>query len=156
LCYSIGHRYCSMDMCPLWDAFLLRVIGVHRVQSAGETESEPPGYQTETRSISAGLGRWDWPRGRATIPDISGSVLSDAGAAQRLRTSPPTDHRVSIITKFWFYIYGPLYTGCAINQDVYFGDRWQNHLTQIFAQLLPPSPVHPVSICCTYVKLEVM
>jgi hypothetical protein len=44
-----------MDLFPLWDAFLLWVIGMHRVQSAGEAESEPPGYQTETRHISAGL-----------------------------------------------------------------------------------------------------
>jgi hypothetical protein len=35
----------------------IRYSGVRRVQSAGETESEPPGYQTEPRHTSAGLGR---------------------------------------------------------------------------------------------------
>jgi hypothetical protein len=34
----------------------IRHVGVRRVQSAGEAESEPPGYQTETCHIRAGLG----------------------------------------------------------------------------------------------------
>jgi hypothetical protein len=46
-----------MDVFYLWDAILLWNIGVHRVQSAGEVESEPPEYQTETRHIRAELGR---------------------------------------------------------------------------------------------------
>jgi hypothetical protein len=57
LFYIIDRRYNSMCMFLLLDAFPLCDVDVHRVQSAGEAESEPSGYQTETRLTRAGLGR---------------------------------------------------------------------------------------------------
>jgi hypothetical protein len=45
-----------MRMFLLRAAFSLWDSGVHSLQSAGEAESKPPGYQTETGHIGAGLG----------------------------------------------------------------------------------------------------
>jgi hypothetical protein len=105
-----------MDMFLLWRAFLLWDIGMHRVQSAGETESEPPGYQTETRHIRAELERWDWWRKRGRNRDISGSVLSHAETAQWLRTSPPTDHKVNRIFRYFYCPSVPFYTDFVIQE----------------------------------------
>jgi hypothetical protein len=95
LFYFVGYRYYSMDMFPIWDAFSVWDNSVHCLQSAGETESEPPGYQTETGNVRGGLESWDWPRGREKVPNIWWSVLSHAETAQRLHTSSPANNKLS-------------------------------------------------------------
>jgi hypothetical protein len=75
----------------LWHVGSIHHTFFHRVRTARETESEPPGYQTESRHIGAGLGLRPTKRGRDPSTRHSGSVPPHAQEAQRLCTSSPAD-----------------------------------------------------------------
>jgi hypothetical protein len=69
-------------------------VYLHRLQSAAEADSEPVGYQTETRHIRARIGCWDWPRRRRTSTNLSESVSSNAHTTRWLHKSSPADNTV--------------------------------------------------------------
>jgi hypothetical protein len=69
-----------LDCCLPWP---VRHASVYSLQSAGEAQSVPAGYQTDTRHSRAGL--WD------TGSCLRGNVPSYANTTEQLHTSPPRD-----------------------------------------------------------------
>jgi hypothetical protein len=72
----------------------IRHVSFHSLQSVGEAESVPAGYQTDTRHSRA--GPWDRWRGSG----LTGTVPSYANATQRLHTSPPGDKKVQLLITY--------------------------------------------------------
>jgi hypothetical protein len=82
-----------MHVC--WVLEPVRYASVCSLQSAGETQSGPPGYQTDTRHSRAGLWDTGWPTGgTGTGLCLRGTLPSHAETTEQLHTSPPGDKTV--------------------------------------------------------------
>jgi hypothetical protein len=86
-----GHCFPLHRMHVCWVHKSVRYASVCSLQSAGETQSGPAGYQTDTRHSRVGLSDWEWPAGG------TGTVPSHAETTEQLHTSPPGDKTVQLV-----------------------------------------------------------
>jgi hypothetical protein len=75
----------------------IHYASVYSLQSAGQAQSVPAGYQTDTRHSRAGLWDTGWTTGgTGTGSCLRGTVPAHAETTERLHTSPPGDKTVQL------------------------------------------------------------